>query len=517
MKMSSMRMDYSTPFIAALAALATGAGSAAAQTISTWQTGGSNVWSVDEPGNWTDGVPNQAGDVAYITADITETTAISITSPITVGTLHIGDSAGSPRNVYNITPGTGGSLTFKASDGGNAVLRQTASPSNPNNTIGAFTLESSLEITNASTSQFTLNGAISGTGDIIITSENVGRVYMTAASSFVGNLTLNAGTLLTGAQGNALFGSTDPATGNRVITINNNATLQLNNNLSLGANRRLVVGTGGATLHLNNRTFTIGVEDQLSGSTPLLVTNAGSVIVNTTNSNFTGTLSIATTTTAAASLTLNAPDALGGDIRVGLPATLIIGSDGSIAAGRTVTLLGGTLDTSAKSTYTVAAGQAIAGSGNWLGASESNTILGTLSVGATHGAVGTPELLNITNGTLALGGVVEFDLFSASAADALTAEAVQYGGTLRVANPTGIALEEGLEWDLFDATRSGLTTFTNSFAHDDPNLPTLPGYLKWAFDYDSGVLRITQVPEPATFGTLALLGGAVLVRRRRNG
>lgn len=496
-----------------------------AARASTWTGAVSNSWSTSATGNWTGGVPQAAGDVADVTADIGATTTITVDSAIKVGTLNIGDST-SPYAAYVISPGSG-TLTFQSSSG-SAVLKQNA-PGNSNSTVGAFILASNLDITDASTAQFTLNGAISGTGNITVTSSNKGRVYLSApagGSSYIGNLTIDGGSVLSGSVGDAVFGNTSIATGYRTITVNNNATLQLNGNLGLSANRKLVSGTGGSIINMNSKTLTVGTADQLSGSTTMAIGSASASIftVNSTNSNFTGTLSLGTAnglTGGANTLNLNAATAINGNVTIAGTSSAVVGAAGSLGNSSVVSISNTTaaFNTSAQAGYTETAGQTVKGVGTWTVASTGTTHLaGITSIGNSHNSGGAASTLTITGGSISLEGETQFDLFTAAgSADLLSAPSVGYGGFLRVANPTSIALADGEAWQLFNGTRVGTTTFNNTFAYNDPNLPTLTSSQKWVFDYGTGTLSITAVPEPASAATLLAIGGlSVLSRRRRS-
>ena len=84
------------------------------------------------------------------------------------------------------------------------------------------------------------------------------------------------------------------------------------------------------------------------------------------------------------------------------------------------------------------------------------------------------------------------------------------GGALNVGNPNNIAtFSFGDTWDLFDWNTAPTGTFGTV------NLPVLPGNLQWNSSdiYTGGTISI--VPEPSVAGLLALLGGALGLRRRR--
>lgn len=483
-----------------------------------WTGGVNNSWNTIDTGNWTGGIPNAAGAIADFTAkDIASATTITIDSNVTVGTLQIKDST-APLVGYTFSKGASGSLTFKASSG-NAVLQQMSG--SPVNSVGAFVLDGDLNITNSSTNTLNLNGAITGTGNLTVTSSSNGRIYFTGSNTFTGNFTLSGGSILTGTGTNAIFGNTGAGTGTRLITINNNALLQMNGTLNLGSNRRLVTGTTGGKIDTNSLNGLLDYNNQLSGSTPLTIYNrnidtTSTITVNGSNTSFTGALNVATEGSGLVVVNLNAANAVEGNVVIGTNGRAVLGSAGTLASGATVALTGGILNTSAKTSYTVASGQKLLGVGTWTGATAENVVAGTLSLGGTHGTVGTASVITVAGGTVKLQGTTEFDLFtSAGSADSLATPGVAYGGVLKVANPTNFLLSLGQSWDLFSGARSGVTEFTNSFAYNDPNLPLLPNTLEWSFDYASGVLSVVAVPEPATAGMLALLGSAVLVRRRR--
>jgi len=185
----------------------------------------------------------------------------------------------------------------------------------------------------------------------------------------------------------------------------------------------------------------------------------------------------------------------------------------------------------------VLSGATLGGIGRIAPAADLNiTFLGgTLQVGSElyKGAAEPGKLTLVTSGTGELqlldGSRIAMDLFSGAGLGNNTlistaADLLVLGGgltlgtdiTLRVTNPNGMnSWGVGDQWRLFDWTSLAFTGVNGSFSHYE--LPDLPEDLAWHTQdlLTSGVLSITQVPEPSRTALLLLALIGVAARRRR--
>lgn len=134
------------------------------------------------------------------------------------------------------------------------------------------------------------------------------------------------------------------------------------------------------------------------------------------------------------------------------------------------------------------------------------TVRGILSPGIGVGILefGTDLILESSGTvTMELGGEVrgvDFDGLD-------VAGELLYAGTLKLLLRDGFQPVVGDMFDLFD----GFETYSGTFADIEFSEPGYAG----AFDPETGVLSITQVPEPGAFALVALAGAATSLRRVR--
>lgn len=197
-------------------------------------------------------------------------------------------------------------------------------------------------------------------------------------------------------------------------------------------------------------------------------------------------------------------------------------------------LAGNTGSTSATGTGNVilGSGAVFGGTGRIATAADGQVFVqGTLRVGSVAPTTG--EKLTIDSSAsgamtiIASTGIIEFDLFtrggdltaSTTAADRLGFSgmlSLQSGAKLKINNLTGASssttFASGDVWRLFDWSS---LTVSGTFTTDVADLPTLGSGLVWDFSnlYTAGTITVA-VPEPAR-GMLLLLGGMLLICRRR--
>ena len=225
-------------------------------------------------------------------------------------------------------------------------------------------------------------------------------------------------------------------------------------------------------IDLAGRTRTVRVDDNPSTNADF-ATLVGGLSNGGLTKEGTGTLTLTGANTYTGGTTVNA-------------GTLLVNSPGSLAAGSTVTVAGGTLGGTG----------AITGAVNVLTG-------GTLAPGAS---VGTLTL----GGALTLAGNALFEIDGTNAGQydrVIGVTDLTYGGTLTIQTASLIG---PFDLDLFDfTTRIGTATFTAITDAGGNYAPT-----DLTMNYSTGVL--SGVPEPATMALLAFGGlGLILGRKRR--
>lgn len=227
-----------------------------------------------------------------------------------------------------------------------------------------------------------------------------------------------------------------------------------------------------------------------------------------------GATGMSFTKTGAGSQTLGGVNTYTGATTISA-GTLILAANGSISSSSGINIgtsdSQGTLDVTAKTNgYTIGASQTLSGYGSVLLASgKTLTVNGNLAPGNSTGVVtigGNLSLASSSTTTMelvssALGAGSGFDQIALSG----TGLSLTYGGALVV--DVSLATQVG-SYQLF----TGFTTQTGTFSSITFSQAEAAG----TFDYSTGVLTLTAVPEP---GTVALAGFSLLgllVFRRRN-
>lgn len=445
---------------------------------------------------------------------------------------------------------------------GTTVANALALGSNvPNNYGGLISGAGSITV-NSGYVIYGSGGANIFSGGTTINSGGVVEVYKSAGIG-TGSLVLNSGKILfDNSSSNASTYTSNPMTVTGTSELDANGTGGGNINmgsLSIGGTLN-VVKTGSSDQYVSFNAVTLTGNSTINGSNGAThsfhlaqtVTVAGTVANNTTTtltmtgtnglglyidgvmSDYSPTRKLGLTVNSTNATTLGAANTYTGNTLI-TGGTLTLSSAGSINNSAQIDLAGGMLDTSAKSSFAIANGQTLLGQGTF-NASAATTIggasSGTLIVGQSQGVnSGGAQTLTANVGaggtfTLASNSTSEFDLWNgAGSSDQLavtgTGNTLTYGGTLQVANPSGFTFANGQSWDLFNFTNlAPATTFSNNAVFgtsgDGTNLPKLNNGLVWNFDYSSGVLSITAIPEPAGWGLLIVgATGALTLRRRR--
>jgi autotransporter-associated beta strand protein len=233
----------------------------------------------------------------------------------------------------------------------------------------------------------------------------------------------------------------------------------------------------------------------------------------------------------AGMLTLNGTNTYNGNTVV-TAGTLKLGSAGSVSSSSNY-IVNGTLDVSAitPSTFSVATGKKLSGTGTVNATGKTLSIEGTHAVG---NSVGQQDIVGTTS--YAAGSIFEWELGSnVETGRGTNFYAVDINGTLNIDGTatTGAVFriilgtafngdnafwQVNRSWDVFNATSSS-TAFTNFQLYNSGDLVNQVPYntfgsFSYGFTDGTGTLSWTTVPEP-TSALAGLLLSAGLLRRRR--
>ncbi|MCP5531999.1 MAG: autotransporter-associated beta strand repeat-containing protein [Akkermansiaceae bacterium] len=161
-------------------------------TLTIATTGVVTHWDVDadgswgNAGNWSNGVPNGAGETAIFDKPLTLPRTVTLDAARTVG----GIAFASSPNGYTITAGTGGSLVINNSGNDGAI----------NNNGGTHTITADITLTSnvglsssSAADSITLTGTIAGAGSL--TKPGPGQLVLSGSNtSWTGDVTLAGGT-----------------------------------------------------------------------------------------------------------------------------------------------------------------------------------------------------------------------------------------------------------------------------------------------------------------------------------
>ncbi len=257
-------------------------GNTSTYTLTVTRTQNTYTWAKDLAGpsswntaaNWTPntGFPNGPDDLSLITNDITNDNQISLSAPVSVGGLDIGDASGDSAFIVD----AGYSLTFNVTTG-SATLDRTATGTSADTISTAIILADPLTVSVATTTgSLALNGAISETGGAkSLTKTGAGVLILGAANTHSGGTTLTNGTL-TLDHASALGGGTftfGNNTNNPYLTNSTGSTITAANDMIWAGNYRLGNNwnfSGDVTLSVNATQEiygTVTVSGVVSGAT----------------------------------------------------------------------------------------------------------------------------------------------------------------------------------------------------------------------------------------------------------
>lgn len=245
-------MKYRTTFL--LAALLSSESISAATFNWTGGTGSnSGAWNPAATANWNGGTP-----VLNNTADI----VFSASTPITAYNTWLGDGNRIVRSLTfsnfstqleirtNNNSTTARQLQF-AADAGNATITMNSDVTAPviigaiagnpptNSDVGTIRLDSNLEVIQNSASLLTMRRPISESGGVrSITKSGTGVLLLSAANTYTGNVSINAGTL-------RISNNTALGTGTKSVNVASGATLDIAGALDLGTGNTITVSGSG--------------------------------------------------------------------------------------------------------------------------------------------------------------------------------------------------------------------------------------------------------------------------------
>lgn len=165
-------------------------------------------------------------------------------------------------------------------------------------TAGSLTLTTSSIHVDGSGASLTVDSILDGAAGLAKT--GAGTLHLNnTANTFTGNIQVSAGALA--FAGNAAADPTALGTGAKTITLTNNAILRPTTSSDpTAATKSFVIGTGGGTIDTpSGVTLTLNDAGQLSGSTTLTKTGAGTLVIGKTSLNandlpFTGAINLTT-------------------------------------------------------------------------------------------------------------------------------------------------------------------------------------------------------------------------------
>lgn len=281
-----MKMHQEIRVLAVLAAAVLG-GPFAQGADGTWNVDSSGNWNTSTTSSWLDGIVAEgASSTASFTNNITTGRTVTLTEPMTIGTVIFGDSDTSSAGSWTLT----GSATNKLTLAGAATITV--------NALGTNSLAS-------------ISAVIDGTSGL--TKNGTGILALSGANTYSGATTVSAGTLRIGSSS---------ALGTSTVTVASGATLQLQNSLTVGNSINL---NGSSALANISGTTTVSGTVTLQSASTVTMT-AGSLNLSGAVAMGSNTLTVA----GASTLTLSGSVSGSGTLSLtGAGGTTIISGDNS--------------------------------------------------------------------------------------------------------------------------------------------------------------------------------------------
>jgi fibronectin-binding autotransporter adhesin len=317
-------------------------GLALAQTTNYWKTSGGGTWSTT--GNWTAGsAPTLTSLVVFNTNTLNGAETITLSGTANAlgmvfsntGTTTIRSANGTTRTLNlssrGISVASGAGAVTIGNTSSNIAIALSAAQGWTNssgNTLNIVsTISGNFALTLAGTGNTTLSGIRSGSTSAKLVMNGTGTATLTAANTFAGGTTLNAGTLA--ISNNAAFGT-------GTVSFASNATVAALANLTVTNNYTIA---SGKTATFDDNGFTLTNSGVISGAGALTKIDTGTLTLTGTNT-YTGT-----TTVSNGVLSLGATGKLTAstNIVVNGGGTLLLGSTNQVTTSSALTLGGGTL------------------------------------------------------------------------------------------------------------------------------------------------------------------------------
>lgn len=253
-------------------------GKAQAQT-DTWQQTATGAYTWTTPTNWSPAVPNAIGAQANLESALTAAETVNLDSAITLGILNIGALSGTYK--FSLAGSTSNYALTLNNGGAGAQINEVSTANGDSISAGIVMADTNtttaLTITNATASQFTLTGGITGSGNLVLNQTggtgSSGLIVATADGGINNSGTVTFDDSSTGSTSTSSIG-----VGSNVTEVINNSsvggTLQINS-LVVGNN-----GPNGGTTLENLATSASNSKLKLTGG----VIGTGNLIFDNTNS-----------------------------------------------------------------------------------------------------------------------------------------------------------------------------------------------------------------------------------------
>lgn len=427
-------------------------------TDGVWTNNASSSWSTAI--NWLGGtIGDGAGATVYFTNNITAGRTITLDTSRSVGFLQIGDA--NVTHSFTLSSATTTLTLDSGTVGVAAQINQTATSKGDTISVSALTLNSNLQVGNASTNNLTISGGVGESGGSrSITKTGSGGLTLSGTSSYSGGVFVNEGTLNISKATSA---------GSGTITIGDSATganagLDLSGS-SYTATNPIVVAAGSGSRTISSSS---GSSFVLSGGVVL----SNDVSVSSTSS---GTINLSGAISGPHSVTINSGSA-----------TVLLSSSGNSYSGGTI-LSGGTLKLNANNVLPDSGVFTFAG--------------GTLILNKKTDYAGSLSLLGnaVITLTTGSGGLLSFNGGSYTA------------GQLTINGWTGPAFGSGTGDQLFfrDNSNTAVSAPSDLLSHI-----SFSGFNSGATELASG--EIVPIPEPivAALGIGAGMAAAGLILLR---